>query len=222
MKEGEKLKRILFLLCCIAFMFLYVESVCAEETKHEYDENGRIMKTIYEDGSYEVYSYDEKGNVVEVEYYSVEESNPDEKNGTSDSQSQGKKAEEINDNNFPEEKGSEEVTDRQEMNSGETEEADSEGIDNSYNTEKENSKSEGSEESGSSEPVKEVAGKENVRENENNALLDTVNQKKTGGSYMNNPTGDEQKPEIIWIVLFGTCFMICGLSVLKIKSGMKK
>ena len=59
----------LFVCTCIALILMYVEVICyASEKEYEYDENGRVTKVIYEDGSYETYEYDKNGNIIQISY----------------------------------------------------------------------------------------------------------------------------------------------------------
>ncbi len=53
---------------CTLFYMGY-SSLYAKEQKNEYDEDGRVTKTVYEDGSYETYTYDENGNLISTQYY---------------------------------------------------------------------------------------------------------------------------------------------------------
>lgn len=65
MKRKTKIYNIVLPLICILACVLYVQiNVRAEE--YEYDENGRVIFVIHDDGSCTEYEYDSNGNIISV------------------------------------------------------------------------------------------------------------------------------------------------------------
>lgn len=58
----------------VAVFSVGVTSLAEDANSYEYDENGRIEKAVYDDGSYATYSYDANGNLISVEMHEVEAS----------------------------------------------------------------------------------------------------------------------------------------------------
>ena len=69
----KQMKRVCILLIAVVSFTTHIASHAQSEPAEEYvyDENGRIEKAVYEDGSYETYSYDANGNLISVEMHEV-------------------------------------------------------------------------------------------------------------------------------------------------------
>ena len=48
-----------------------------EEKIYEYDEQGRVTRVTYADGSYVIYTYDKNGNIINTEYNGLDDNKTD-------------------------------------------------------------------------------------------------------------------------------------------------
>lgn len=65
--KGRLNRRTVAAACIVLAGMVSVASVSAET--YEYDELSRVSKVIYEDGSYQTYTYDANGNIKEITSY---------------------------------------------------------------------------------------------------------------------------------------------------------
>ena len=70
-EENGKMRKIkeVFIMSLIFFV-VFSYGIKTYATEYEYDELNRVIKVMYEDGSYVTYRYDKNGNIEEVNVYS--------------------------------------------------------------------------------------------------------------------------------------------------------